>query len=262
MLFTLVITNSGANTSDFKIIFLLLVITTTIEIGTKFGLAIAIISSIILFSIDFIYGPIGKSIFFEKDLFLCGIFIFTSIPLGYFVSTSNLHLKYFDEIMNTDSVTQLYNQKYFNDKLSELMENYNINKSPFSIAFININNFKHYNDLFGYDKGNYLLKQLGCIILQSVYATDIVARFDGDTFAIIFSNCNNSKALDLCETIRKTINKTSFLGQDKLPYRKVTVSIGTASYPINGENLFELIGSANTSLKKYKSLNTIRVSNS
>ncbi|MBM6860646.1 diguanylate cyclase, partial [Clostridium saudiense] len=123
LLFSIIIYISGANESNYKFLYLFIIITTTIQSGIKYGLVTSIISSIIILAIDLFMMPATEvNIYFENDLILAGIFILTAWPLGFYVKIEGEHIKKLENIVNFDGLTNVYNHRYFQDKLKEKIE--------------------------------------------------------------------------------------------------------------------------------------------
>ena len=97
--------------------------------------------------------------YFESDLILAGIFILTAWPLGFYVKIESEHIKKLENIANVDGLTELYNHRYFHEILRKSISDVNKNGGFVSLIFIDIDYFKHYNDLYGHQKGDYVLKK-------------------------------------------------------------------------------------------------------
>jgi len=92
--FTFIIIMSGSYKSSYKFLFLLVIIITTIQLGMEYGIITAIVSSVIVLSIDLILAPKAPvNIYFEADLILVGVFIMTAWPLGYYVNIQKEDLR-------------------------------------------------------------------------------------------------------------------------------------------------------------------------
>lgn len=123
----------------------------------------------------------------------------------------------------TDPLTGLYNRRALMDKLNEecaLLARYN---TEVSFALIDIDKFKQYNDSNGHLAGDELLEAVARLIANKSRSTDLVARYGGDEFAVIFRNTGIEGAQRLAERIRKTIEDALW------PLGDVTVSIGIAA---------------------------------
>ena len=119
-----------------------------------------------------------------------------------------------------DLLTNLYNRNYFEKKVKELM-NKNI---PFSIVFIDLDNFKYVNDTFGHDKGDEILISTAEILRKNLKGKDLIARFGGDEFVAAVIECDKNCAKAMFEKIQEEINY--FFKEFN-----VTASIGIASFP-------------------------------
>lgn len=260
LLFSIIIYISGANESNYKFLYLFIIITTTIQSGMKYGLVTSIISSIIILAIDLFMMPATEvNIYFENDLILAGIFILTAWPLGFYVKIEGEHIKRLEDMVNFDGLTNVYNHRYFQDKLKEKVEiGRKVNK-PVSMIFIDIDYFKHYNDLYGHQKGDNILRELAEIVTKSVREKDIVARYGGEEFAVILEDTTEKETLEIAERIRANVEETYFDGEENQPKGKITASIGISVFPDKAKDELELIKSADDALYRAKFFNKNRV---
>jgi len=150
----------------------------------------------------------------------------------------------------TDELTELYNFRYFRQRLTtEIAKAYN---STLSLLIIDIDFFKKYNDLYGHLEGDKVLRKMGVILKDSFRTTDIVARYGGEEFTVILPGMDKQKALEVAERIRIKIKETPIEGEEKLPPGKLTVTIGVATVPVDAKNAEELIKLADNALYKGK----------
>lgn len=258
--FCVAILISGGYESSYKFLFLFIIITTTIQSGMKEGMVVACISSIIILTIDIVsIQGVEINQYFENDLVLAGIFILTAWPLGFYVKIENEHIKELQRLVNQDGLTGVYNHRFFHDILREKVMSYEKENKPISMIFIDIDYFKHYNDLYGHQKGDAVLKSIGSILKNSVREDDIVARYGGEEFSIILPNTLEKDAIDIAENIRRKIEKAYFEGEENQPNGKITVSMGVSIYPDKAKNDVELIKSADDALYRAKFFNKNRV---
>ncbi|MBC5627352.1 diguanylate cyclase [Clostridium sp. NSJ-6] len=260
LLFSIIIYISGANESNYKFLFLFIIITTTIQSGMKHGMITAIISSIIILSMDLVMMPASEvNIYFENDLILAGIFILTAWPLGFYVKIEGEHIKKLEDMVNFDGLTNVYNHRYFQDKLKEKIEIGRKENKPVSMIFIDIDYFKHYNDLYGHQKGDNILRELAEIVTKSVREKDVVARYGGEEFAVILEDTTERETLEIAERIRANVEETYFDGEENQPKGKITASIGISVFPDKAKDELELIKSADDALYRAKFFNKNRV---
>lgn len=131
------------------------------------------------------------------------------------------------EISITDSLTGLYNRRYFQDILEKKVCSLIRNKHPFYFAIIDIDFFKEYNDSFGHYKGDLVLEKLGKVFKESfLRSTDYFFRIGGEEFAILFDANDSKEATLVIENFRKKIEDLKIKASKNSLYRYLTVSIG------------------------------------
>lgn len=260
LIFLITILVSGGYESNYKLIFLFIIITSTIECEIKYGTMIAGISSVIILSIDLILLP-GQlvNIYFQNDLMLSVVFFLTAWILGYYVKSEKEHIEGLKKLANEDGLTRLYNHRYFHDVLKKTVRDSEKDYKSVSLIFIDIDNFKHYNDLYGHQKGDEVLKLTGEIIKKSIRDSDIAARYGGEEFAIIMPNTPEKDAILAAETLRLMIQNTYFEGEENQPNGKITASIGLSTFPDKAKSDIDLIKSADDALYRAKFFNKNRI---
>lgn len=260
LIFTLAIVISGANTSEYKILFLFIITTTTIQSGMKHGILVSIISSIIILVMDLLYMPGSNvNVYFENDLVLSAIFMLTAWPLGFYVKIEREHIDNLKSLANEDGLTGVYNHRYFHETLTNEIDKAKNENSKVSMIFIDIDYFKQYNDLYGHQEGDKVLRKIGHMLKEATRDSDIVARYGGEEFSIILPNTDENKATDVAEHIRSKIESTYFEGQENQPNGNLTVSIGISVFPDKVKSDVELVKSADDALYRAKFFNKNRV---
>jgi len=261
LFFIVVIFYSGKNTSDYKFLFLFIIIASTIQQGMKQGMILACISSSFILALDLIMGAPNVQVnqFFENDLILAGVFILTAWPLGFYVKLENEHIRKLEWLANEDGLTGLYNHRFFYDALDGIMKTCEKENSIVSMILLDIDYFKIYNDVNGHQMGDEVLRTMGFILKNSFRKDDIVARYGGEEFAIILPNTSDKDAMKLAEALRIKIEKTYFRGEENQPNGKLTVSIGISIYPDKAKNAIELFKSADDALYRAKFFDKNRV---
>ncbi|SDO74277.1 bifunctional diguanylate cyclase/phosphohydrolase [Clostridium gasigenes] len=260
LVFIIAIMISGAHLSESKYIFIFIITTSTIQSGMKKGVTIACISSLIILAIDLIYAPnLVVNQYFQNDLILSGVFLLTAWPLGFYVKVEGEHIKKLEGLANEDGLTGVYNHRYFQDALKTKIEMSNRLSQPISMIFIDIDYFKHYNDLYGHQKGDEVLKSIGKILRENIRKEDIVARYGGEEFAVLLPNIKENEAIIIADNIRGIIESTKFYGEENQPKGKLTVSMGVSVYPDKCKTEIELIKSADDALYRAKFFNKNRV---
>jgi diguanylate cyclase (GGDEF)-like protein len=162
----------------------------------------------------------------------------------------------------TDALTGLYNHRYFQERLSEEIARSLRHNYPLALIFIDVDNFKNYNDTNGHLMGDYVLRTIGAILRQvsgdnhSVTArlrkSDIVARYGGEEFVVLLPYANSKDGKILAERIRKTIENEYFKFEENQPNKNLTVSLGVSSFPDLASNREEMINFADLALYEAK----------
>ncbi len=150
-------------------------------------------------------------------------------------------------------LTNLYNYRYFEDKLAEMYEQYEKNRKPFSLILLDIDHFKKVNDTFGHQAGNIVLCQVADRLVQMIGQHGTVARYGGEEFVILLPDLEHHECLELAEAIREDISTHAFrikndLGDFRSKTINITVSIGVSTAPEQGEDPLTLIRNADRAM--------------
>ncbi|MCM8784682.1 MAG: sensor domain-containing diguanylate cyclase [Candidatus Omnitrophica bacterium] len=174
-----------------------------------------------------------------------------SVPISLMIENTEL----FDKIKIlsiTDSLTQLYNRRHFEKLFAEILTKSQVNYRPVSVAICDIDFFKFYNDNNGHPTGDYVLKTVADILKKGVKGSDIVGRYGGEEFIIIFPETSKENAVKICEKLRIAVKEFKFLNEENQPNGDLTISFGIASFPEDGLTYSELIKKADTALYEAK----------
>ena len=128
--------------------------------------------------------------------------------------------------MNTDSLTQLYNHRGFQECLTKELSNAELSEQPLSIVMLDVNNISKINRELGHAKGDEVIKLVAEKVKHNMRKSDMAGRYGGDEIALILPNTNVSEAKYIAEYI--TYSLSCCFVDDVGP---VKVSVGIASYP-------------------------------
>lgn len=132
------------------------------------------------------------------------------------------------ELVSTDALTGLFNYRHFRTVLKAEMDRSKRSGIPTSLIMMDIDHFKAVNDEHGHEVGNQALKHLASILQAEVRTTDIVCRYGGEEFAMIFPETHLNLAVKVADRIRRQIAGTAFEVDDG--ELNITVSMGASVY--------------------------------
>jgi diguanylate cyclase (GGDEF)-like protein len=162
-----------------------------------------------------------------------------------------------------DGLTGLYNHRMFKEKLTQELSRRGRNNKPLSLMMIDIDHFKQFNDSYGHQAGDAVLKQLAAVITGQTRGRtiDVCCRYGGEEFTVIMPELDLSRAVTVAERLRKTVEDTPFFIKDREEKSKVTISLGVASVaPEEDANADDLVKKADDALYQSKRLGRNRVS--
>jgi len=128
----------------------------------------------------------------------------------------------------TDALTGLYNFRHFKTVLQAEMDRSKRSGVPISLVMIDLDNFKTVNDSYGHEVGNQVLKHVAEILTDELRTTDVVCRYGGEEFVVIFPGTDLNLAVKVADRIRQTIADTPVTCEAGELY--VTVSMGASVY--------------------------------
>ncbi|HAZ09225.1 MAG TPA: hypothetical protein DCZ01_12065 [Elusimicrobia bacterium] len=149
-----------------------------------------------------------------------------------------------------DALTQLYSHRAFQQRLQEEILRSGRSQSPLSLIMSDVDHFKIYNDRYGHQAGDLLLKTLAGILASFARPVDFVARYGGEEFALILPNFVRSEAVQLAERLRARVAEEPFVFQGQPTC--ATMSFGVASFPQDATTASQIVRSADERLYRAK----------
>jgi diguanylate cyclase (GGDEF)-like protein len=147
-----------------------------------------------------------------------------------------------ERLSTSDALTGLYNRRYLTQRLSEELVRSSRHRGTFSVLMADVDEFKKYNDAFGHPAGDEVLKKVAGILLNSTRSEDCSARYGGEEFAVLLTGTSGDVANEVADRIRARVEAQQFAG------RKITLSIGIAEFPTDGQTAEEVIANADEAL--------------
>ncbi len=132
-----------------------------------------------------------------------------------------------DNLANVDGLTEVYNHRYFQLTLEQEISRSNRHETHISLLLIDIDHFKKFNDTYGHQTGDFILKEFCKVIKDNLRRYDILARYGGEEFVVILPETEGEDAMRVAEKLREAIDSTVFTDtQDEF---RVTASFGVSS---------------------------------
>lgn len=214
---------------------------------------------IITGSVYFIFNFIlfKKGIRLELFTPLMGLFTSYSIVSIYNFVRISVERQSFFHMSVTDGLTNLYNIRYFKMLLeTEILLAANDPDKKFSIVMCDADHFKKFNDTYGHQVGDLVLKSIAAVLKSSVRTLDIVARYGGEEMIVLLRGSSLRDAMHVAEKMRKNIE--SCIVRDEKNNYKVTVSLGVSTFA-HGDTVDSIIKRADDGLYKAKESGRNRV---
>jgi len=175
------------------------------------------------------------------------------------LALANLNLR---EVLRAQSVrdplTGLFNRRYMEESLDRELRRALRRKSPLGVMMLDVDHFKRFNDSFGHEAGDSVLRSLANVIRSLFRGEDVLCRYGGEEFALILPEASGEAIRQRAEQLRQAVRQTiaEYRGQ---ALDRVTLSIGIASYPEHGATGDSLLRAADSALYRAKEQGRDRV---
>lgn len=182
-------------------------------------------------------------------LFVILITFAISYLTKYLIKSKDFEHQY--KLATTDGLTELYNHRYFQDTLRKQIDSSKRYEQKFSLIILDIDFFKKFNDQYGHQIGDEVLRTVSNILKKNTRTTDYVCRYGGEEMSIILPQTSKTEALinaqRICDAVANTPLKISNNKEVN-----ITISLGVSTFPENGETPQKLIEYADQALYNAK----------
>lgn len=196
-----------------------------------------LIGLLIIDKVDIESPTIGRLIYILSNIYALGI------------KNSQL-FKRIEEMASRDGLTGLFNHATFQDKLQELIKNAESQSTTLSIIMSDIDHFKSFNDTYGHQAGDFVLKEVARIWKTVMPENAIVARYGGEEFIGVLADHEYSQAVQIAEDLRETLENCPILFEGQ--QLQVTASFGVTELRHPATTTNELVKMADEYLYKAK----------
>ncbi|WP_048618385.1 sensor domain-containing diguanylate cyclase [Vibrio coralliirubri] len=160
----------------------------------------------------------------------------------------------------SDPLTGLFNRRFFEQKLEEHSMNSATSEQPLSLLMLDLDHFKRFNDNFGHDAGDFVLKEISALLKQSVSEDEIACRLGGEELAVLLPHYSMQEATEFGQTLCDAV-RSMHLEHKGLSLGQLGVSIGVATYPKPASDTESLVKMADNALYMAKDMGRSRVVN-
>ncbi len=228
------------------------------RISSAFTASFASVSLYLIYIIVSYYMMKYFNIWLEViyPLMLALLAFISAFIVKYLIKSRDFEQQY--KLATTDGLTELYNHRYFQEQMLMMVENAKRYNKEFSLIILDIDYFKKFNDTFGHQAGDAVLRQVAHTLKKNVRATDIVCRYGGEEMSIILPNTPKDEAASTAQKICDRVASNKYkLNSDK--EGQVTISLGVATFPHDGSTPSEIIDAADKRLYTAKNSGRNRV---
>lgn len=171
--------------------------------------------------------------------------------IGSQVAIALLNIRLYSEtkrLARTDPLTGLANRRVLQERLQAEIRRARRYEHPLALMMIDLDYFKAYNDTHGHPAGDDVLRRLAGLLQDAVRETDLVARYGGEEFVVLLPETDALQALEVAEKLRSVVEAYPFPKEETQPLDRITVSLGVAAYPEDGQTAKTIVQRADEAL--------------
>ncbi|ODS05623.1 sensor domain-containing diguanylate cyclase [Vibrio scophthalmi] len=151
----------------------------------------------------------------------------------------------------SDPLTGLYNRRFFEEAIESEWVKSGQTQAPLSLLMLDLDHFKRFNDNFGHDAGDYVLKEVSNLLKRTIGEEHVACRLGGEELAVLSPNCNIEQSMLLANAIVQAVRELH-LDMKGLSLGQLGVSIGVTTYPDLNASTQDLVKAADTALYQAK----------
>jgi diguanylate cyclase (GGDEF)-like protein len=157
-----------------------------------------------------------------------------------------------------DPLTNLFNRRHMEEALQRELLRAARNGNPLAVLMADIDHFKQFNDAFGHEAGDVVLRDLGSLLGAEIRGADIACRYGGEEFLLILSDTDLKTACERAEKLQEQVRNMQVRYRGET-LRRITLSIGVADFPRRGSTASQIVTAADRALYKAKASGRDRV---
>lgn len=167
------------------------------------------------------------------------------------VSQNVLRRRMYERAAMFDGLTGIHNRRWLDDTLHRMVARAREHGGSLCVALIDIDHFKQFNDTYGHDAGDFVLAAVAGSLAANLRPTDLVARFGGEEFVIIFPETPLAAAASVSDRLRQAVSEREFVMPGGRALPRVTISIGVAQLA-SDQTVPSILKAADTAMYRAK----------
>lgn len=150
-----------------------------------------------------------------------------------------------------DALTGLHNRRFLDETLRRELLRASRKQAPIAVVLLDVDHFKRFNDTFGHEAGDLVLRHLAIEMKRCVRASDLACRYGGEEFALVMPEISREDAIERCESLRLTVSRLQVRYGGE-PLGPISISLGLAWFPDDGDQADALLHAADVALYRAK----------
>ena len=167
--------------------------------------------------------------------------------IAVFLFSSSWKRREYKEFALVDSLTGLHNRRWLYQLLPRQMSRARVSGESLSIAMIDVDHFKNFNDTYGHQAGDFVLTSIADCFINSLRPTDLTARYGGEEFIVILPQTSGENAMVAADRVREAVSSLELVTPTGIKLSQLTISIGVSELTVN-QSMEQLIEAADRAL--------------